>query len=55
MEPHGFTTIGFQHAETLYAGSEGTPSLANGSSHDVSQYDVACFQVTSSKRSSAQG
>jgi hypothetical protein len=47
IEPAGFTTAGFAHAETVYAGSEGTSSLANGSSHAVSQYDVACFQVTS--------
>jgi hypothetical protein len=46
-EPAGFFTDGFAHAETVYAGSEGTPSLANGSLHAVSQYDVACFQVTS--------
>ncbi len=47
VEPHGFTTAGFAHAETVYAGSEGTPSAANGSAHAVSQYDVACYQVTS--------
>jgi hypothetical protein len=47
MEPHGFTTAGFAHAETAYAGSEGTPSAANGSAHAVSQYDIACYQVTS--------
>jgi NitT/TauT family transport system ATP-binding protein len=29
-----------------YAGSDGTPSLAHGSEHAVSQYDVACFQST---------
>ena len=46
-EPHGFGTTGFANAESHYAGSEGTPSLAHGSSHAVSQYDVACFQVTS--------
>jgi hypothetical protein len=47
MEPAGLLTGGFAHAETVYAGSEGTPSLANGSSHAVSQYDIACYQVTS--------
>ncbi len=31
---------------TVYAGNPGTPSLANGSSTAVSQYDVACFQVS---------
>jgi hypothetical protein len=47
MEAPGFLTAGFAHAETVYAGSEGTPSLANGSSQAVSQYDIACYQVTS--------
>ena len=47
MEPPGFLNAGFAHAETVYAGSDGTPSLANGSSHAVSQYDIACYQVTS--------
>lgn len=45
-EPKGFGTAGFAHAETVYAGSDGTPSLANGSSHAVSQYDVACYQLS---------
>lgn len=48
VEPAGFSTGGFSNAESHYAGSDGTPSAANGSSHAVSQYDVACFQVTSS-------
>jgi hypothetical protein len=48
LEPAGFGTDGFANAEERYAGSEGTPSAANGSSHAVSQYDVACFQFTSS-------
>jgi hypothetical protein len=30
MEPAGFLTAGFERAEAVYAGSEGTPSLANG-------------------------
>ena len=30
----------------VYAGSPGTPSAANGSSNAVSQYDVACYQVS---------
>jgi hypothetical protein len=47
VEPPGFLKDGFAHAETVYAGSQGTPSAANGSTHAVSQYDVACFQVTS--------
>jgi hypothetical protein len=41
--PPGFATTGFANAEAVYAGSEGTPSAANGSSHAVSQYDIACF------------
>ena len=45
-EPHGFSTAGFAHAETVYAGSDGTPSQANGNSHAVSQYDVACYQLS---------
>src|SRR6266550_1799292 len=45
-EPNGFGTTGFAHAETVYAGSDGTPSQANGNSHAVSQYDVACYQVS---------
>jgi hypothetical protein len=40
--PPGFNTSGFTHATTVYAGAPNTPSLANGNSHAVSQYDVAC-------------
>jgi hypothetical protein len=47
VEPAGFLKDGFAKAEAVYAGSEGTPSAANGSVHAVSQYDVACYQVTS--------
>jgi hypothetical protein len=47
MEPAGFSSPGFVHAETVYAGSPGTPSLAHGSANAVSQYDIACYQVTS--------
>ena len=46
-QPNGFGQVGFANAEAVYAGSDGTPSLANGSSQAVSQYDVACFQVSS--------
>jgi hypothetical protein len=45
-QPNGFNTDGFMHATVVYAGSNGTPSLANGNSHAVSQYDVACFQLS---------
>ena len=47
VEPAGFSTEGFSNAEAHYAGSEDTPSaLHANSSHPVSQYDVACYQVT---------
>jgi hypothetical protein len=46
--PHGFSTVGFAGAELVYAGSEGTHSLVSNNWHAVSQYDVACFQITSS-------
>ena len=45
-QPNGFGTSGFTNAAAVYAGSPGTPSLANGNSHAVSQYDVACYQVS---------
>lgn len=45
-QPNGFGTAGFAHAASVYAGSNGTPSQANGSSHAVSQYDVACYQIS---------
>lgn len=41
------TTNGFAtKAVNVYAGSPGTQSAANGNAHAVSQYDVACFQVS---------
>jgi hypothetical protein len=45
-QPNGFATGGFANAVTRYAGSPGTPSLANGNTHAVSQYDVACYQLS---------
>ena len=36
--PPGFDTAGFAHAQTVYANVDGT--------NRVSQYDVACFQVS---------
>jgi hypothetical protein len=48
LEPTGFFTDGFALAETMYAGSDGTHSLNSNNEHAVSQYDVACFQFTSS-------
>jgi hypothetical protein len=47
-EPVGFSTVGFEVAEAHYAGSDGTASLNSGNPAAVSQYDVACFEVTSS-------
>jgi hypothetical protein len=41
---------GFATAEDMYAGSDGTASLASGSDAAVSQYDVACFQMTQAGR-----
>ena len=45
-QPNGFGTVGFTHATAVYAGTPGTPSAANGNSHAVSQYDVACYQLS---------
>jgi len=48
LEPAGFGSPGFAHAETVYAGSEDSASLLHANSdHAVAQYDVACFQHTS--------
>lgn len=45
--PHGFSTSGFANAETRYAGSDGSASLEHSHSEKaVSQYDVACLQLT---------
>lgn len=47
MSPPGFNSVGFAKAETHYAGSEGTHSLANANSDKaVSQYDIACVHYT---------
>ena len=41
------TTNGFAtRAVVVYAGSTGSGSLASGNGHAVSQYDVACYQVS---------
>jgi len=46
-QTNGFQTNGFAHAETVYAGSDGTPSQQNAqSTHAISQYDIACYQQT---------
>lgn len=45
--PHGFTTDGFANAELHYAGTEGSASWVHANSeHAVSQYDMACYQLT---------
>ncbi len=41
--PPGFNTDGFNHATTVYAGSQ--PQNSNNP-NSVSQYDVACFQTS---------
>jgi hypothetical protein len=41
--PPGFNTSGFANAESHYAGSQ--PQNSNNP-NSVSQYDVACFQVS---------
>jgi hypothetical protein len=43
--PHGFSTGGFANAEEHYAG-EGPGSANAHSEHAVSQYDVACYQLS---------
>ena len=45
-KPPGFLSGGFANAETQYAGSGSGSVNHAGSSHAVSQYDVACFQVS---------
>jgi hypothetical protein len=44
LMPRGFNTAGFNHATTVYAGSQ--PRNSNNPK-SVSQYDVACFQAAS--------
>jgi hypothetical protein len=44
--PAGFLTAGFANAESRYANPDAQGGLASGNSHVVSQYDVACFQVS---------
>jgi hypothetical protein len=45
MSPNGFASGGFATADLHYAGN-GIHSLNAASDHAVSQYDVACYQVT---------
>jgi hypothetical protein len=43
--PPGFGTAGFAHAGTVYAGNGVSADHAN-SANAVSQYDIACYQVS---------
>lgn len=43
--PNGFTTDGFANAEEHYAGN-GASADHTSNTHAVSQYDVACYQLT---------
>ena len=44
---NGFNTTGFAKAGSVYAGSPDTASLAHAHSPNaVSQYDVACYQLS---------
>ena len=48
ISPRGFSTQGFAHAGVVYAGSPGSASALHANSvRAVSQYNVACFQMTS--------
>ena len=50
MEPNGFSSGGFAKAEAVYAGSDGSASASHAQSvHAISQYDVACYQLTSNR------
>ena len=44
--PNGFNTAGFAKAEAVYANPDAKGGTASGNGHVVSQYDVACFQVS---------
>jgi len=43
--PPGFGTAGFAHAGTVYVGNGVSVDHAN-SANAVSQYDIACYQVS---------
>jgi hypothetical protein len=45
LEPNGFSSGGFATADLNYAGN-GAHSLNANSGNAVSQYDVACYQVS---------
>jgi hypothetical protein len=44
--PAGFSTGGFANAEARYANPDATGGQQSGNAHVVSQYDVACYQLT---------
>jgi hypothetical protein len=44
--PAGFNTGGFATADQHYANPDAQGGTSSGNSHVVSQYDVACFQVS---------
>lgn len=44
--PNGFNTGGFANAESNYANPDSQGGTASGNWHVVSQYDVACYQLT---------
>ncbi len=44
--PNGFNSRGFANADLHYANPDSTGGLASGNAHVVSQYDVACYQLT---------
>jgi hypothetical protein len=46
-QPPGFGTGGFANAQDMYAGSGPGSTTHNASANAVSQYDVACLQVSS--------
>ena len=46
VEPNGFLTDGFANAESRYANPDSTGGVHSGNAHVVSQYDVACYQLT---------
>ena len=44
--PNGFSSPGFAVADAHYANPDSTGGVHSGNAHVVSQYDVACYQLT---------
>jgi hypothetical protein len=44
--PAGFSSVGFLKADLVYANPDSTGGLMSGNGHVVSQYDIACIQVS---------